>query len=204
MDVIELNDIKLLFVKDENGTSYIGGNQYWYPKEGYFTRGACGAATASNMLAYMLRMQQKLNTKAEYIDFMKKVYPYFAPSWIGLHAPWFIKGMKKFGADFGHPVTARCLKAPIWPIKRPSYQEAADFIGSSLKADVPVAFLALSGGDVKYIYKWHWMTIIGLDEENRKIKILDNNKISWADLGLWLKKSMLGGALIMLYQHISE
>ena len=198
MSVLELKDLKLLSIEDENGYSYIGGNQYWYPKEGFFQGGACGATTASNVLAYILRMRPELNTKAEYIEFMKKVYPYFTPSRIGLHAPWFLKGVKKFGADFGYPIAARCLKVPIWPFKHPSFEEAADFIGESLKADAPVAFLALSSGGVKYIDKWHWTTIIGIDEENRKIKILDNNEIKWAELGLWLGKSRLGGALITM------
>ena len=196
MGIVELNDIKHLFVKDESGSSYIGGNQYWYPKEEYFQGGACGATTATNVLAYMLRLQPELDTKTEYIGFMKKVYPYFVPSRIGLHAPWYVKGMKKITADYGFHVNVRCLKVPIRPFNRPSFEETADFIGTALSMDVPVAFLALSGGNVKYIYKWHWMTIIGIDEENRKIKILDNNEISWAELDLWLRKSILGGAFV--------
>ena len=61
----KLKHESLLLIKDSSGTIYTGGNQYWFPKEGYLPGGACGATTASNVLAYILRSNPAMYKIAE-------------------------------------------------------------------------------------------------------------------------------------------
>jgi len=211
MGTIILQKPELLYITGENGTRPIGGNQYWYPKGDFFPKGACAATTASNILAYMLRTRPELlsrakaagldglaGNKAEYLEFMKKVYPYFTPSIIGVHGAGFIKGMTRLSDEYGLSVSVERLKVPIMRSRRPGFNETAVFIRDAISAEIPVAFLVLSNGGIKNIYNWHWMTIIGLDEESRTAKILDNTMVSWAEFGTWLEKSMLGGTFLRI------
>ena len=61
----KLKHESLLSVNDSSGTIYTGGNQYWFPKEGFLPGGACGATAASNVLAYILRSNPALYKIAE-------------------------------------------------------------------------------------------------------------------------------------------
>jgi len=206
-EVTGLKRPELLHVTDENGTRVFGGNQYWYPKEDFFPGGACGSTTASNILAYMLLTRPELLEKAKfdgfgsksgYMGFMKTVYRFFKPSIIGLHRSWFVKGVAGFAKEYGLPISAEMLKVNVRCLKRPAFSDAADFIYSAIEKETPVAYLILSTGGVANLYKWHWVTIIGIDEKTRKVRILDNTSTYWVDLGAWLEKSVLGGALIRL------
>ena len=61
----KLKHESLLLVKDSSETIYTGGNQYWFPKDGYLPGGACGATAASNVLAYILRSNLDMYKIAE-------------------------------------------------------------------------------------------------------------------------------------------
>ena len=226
MSAVGLKNMGFLDVKDANGTVVYGGSQYWYPKGEFFAGGACGATTAANILAYILRSRHELllianasglgglaeptpetgapgeniaaNDKTGYIGFMKTVYRYFSPSMIGLHFPWFVKGVARIAKERDLPVSAVFLNVPLWRPGRSDFSKTAGFIRASLDEDIPVAFLALSTGGVENLYKWHWVTIIGLDEDNKRVKVLDNTKTSWTDLGRWLSKSVLGGTFVRI------
>ena len=214
--VTGLKKPELLYVPDEQGSKFFGGNQYWYPKGDFVPGGACGATTASNILAYILLTRPELlekaknegldglskppikTSKADFIGFMKKVYRYFSPSIIGLHAPYFLKGMQKLSEQYGFSMSAKKLSIPVRNMKRPPFSDVIKFIRAALEADIPVAYLILSTGGVQNLYKWHWVTIIGLDNKNKKIRILDNTQASWVELDAWLEKSRLGGAFIRI------
>jgi len=207
MEQIELKKQELLYVTGEHGERFFGGNQYWYPKGDFTPGGACGSTTASNILAYILKARPELlkktsiegfDSKAGYLGFMKTVYRYYHPSIIGLPTSWFIKGTAKFAKEHSLAISAEMLKVRVRRSKRPSFSEAAGFIRTALENDTPVAYLILSAGGVENLYKWHWVTIIGLDEKNKKVRILDNTGTSWADLGAWLDKSFLGGAFVRI------
>lgn len=228
MGVTELKNLELLYVTDERGAVAAGGNQYWYPKGDFVPGAACGSATASNIVAYILRSRPCLygaaktagldglalplseteeggagrdtNDKAGYLEFMKKIYRLFTPGILGLHTSGFLKGARRLAAEYGIPLSAKRLKVPVKVLKRPAFLEAAEFIRAALSEEGPAAFLVLSTAGVSNLYKWHWVSIIGLDEENERVRILDNNVTSWVDLGSWLRKSFLGGAIIRLMQ----
>jgi len=212
-DVIEIRRPELFYVANEKGIKVYGSNQNWYPKGEFYPKGACGPAVASDILAYILRSRLDLyarakvsgldglaetgaNDKAGYIGFMKKVYRYFKPSVIGLHYPWFVKGMARIAEERGLPVSVTRLRVPARRSGRPAFEKAAEYIRSSLAADIPVAFLTVSAGGIENLYTWHWMSVIGLDEDGKRIKTLSNTRMSWADLGSWLDRSRLGGAFV--------
>ena len=216
MSVIEIKHPELLAVTDGCGPLTAGGDQHWFPKEGFIPPGACGATAASNVLAYLLRARPKLytlaqetglggisspaepNTKDGYLAFMKKVYRFLYPRMGGLMANQFLEGMAELANEYGIPVSAQCLRVPIAQSKRPSFAEAAAFICSSLSNDIPVAFLILSGGSVAALDTWHWVTILAFDEDGRRIKILDNTEVFWAELDVWLETSIMGGSFVRL------
>lgn len=219
MDIIGIKNPGLLTVKDEDGNLATGGDQHWYPNEGFIPPGACGATAASNVLAYLLRSRPPLfaiagkngldglsapgengaaNAKTGYIGFMKKVYRFLFPRIGGLMTDHFIEGIGGLAEEYMLPVSAECLRVPIaWSV-RPSFAETAAFIRSSLAADAPLAFLILSGGGVAKLDTWHWVTVLALDEDAKSVQILDNTETFWADIGVWLGTSIMGGAFVRL------
>ena len=274
---------------DGNGKLTVGGDQQWYPKEGFIPPGACGATAASNVLAYLLRSRQGLfalafeagltglaeplpsvkhynnsvdietcspvapkysrheqyvideedvtngstkpfaadnalgdgifsvfgehyknddnievnakqapNTKSGYIGFMKKVYRFLYPRIGGLMADQFLEGIGGLAEEYSLPIAAECLRVPIARSVRPSFADAASFISSSLEADIPVAFLILSGGGVAKLDTWHWVTVLAIDEETKCVQVLDNTEVFWADISAWLGSSIMGGSFVRL------
>ena len=234
MSVIKVKHPELFDVIDENGNITSGGDQHWFPKEGFIPPGACGATTASNILAYLLRSRPELyalaqeadlggialplmstpvleendktqdvnaapSTKDGYLEFMKRVYRFLYPRVGGLLACHFLEGIAELANEHRIPVSAECLRVPIAQTKRPSFAKAAEFICSSLDANIPVAFLILSGGGVAGLDTWHWVTILAIDDELKSVEILDNTVTLWADLGIWLETSIMGGSFIRLF-----
>jgi hypothetical protein len=211
MNKICIKSCELLTVDCGGGVLTTGGDQYWLPKEGFIPGGACGATTASNILAYLLRTRPELyglasaagldapqGDKAGYIEFIKKVYKFLYPRLAGLMINEFLEGIGLLAKEYGLPVFAECLRVPIGRSKRPSFAEAAGFIEESLKADIPAAFLILSNGCVANLDTWHWVTILSISKETGQIDITDNGKVLQADLGEWLGASIMGGAFVRL------
>ena len=196
---------------DDNGTLVTGGSQYWYPQEGFIPNGACGAAAASNILGYLLLTRESLYDtacvmgltqtpiqKPEYLEFMKKVYEFLYPHPGGLMADGFAEGIGGLAEKYKLPIETECLKITINRKLRPSLAEINTFIKTSIRADIPVAFLVLSKGCVSELDTWHWVTILGIEEESGSVQIVDNGKIFFADLHPWLETSIMGGAFVRL------
>jgi len=218
MNTFELKHPELLIVEDEYGAKTVGGSQDWYPKKGFIPPGACGAATASNVLAYILRSRPELyaiaaekgpgglspplediaNNKAEYLEFMKKVYSYFRPCAGGLMSDAFAEGVAALSLDHGLPVGADCLRVSVARAKRPGIDEITAFLQTSLSADIPAAFLILSAGRAEGLENWHWVTIVAYDAGAKQVKIVDNGNVFWTDIGLWLDTSIMGGSFVRL------
>ena len=210
---------ELLAVKGEGGELYTGGDQHWYPKDGFIPQGGCGAATASNLLAYYLRTKPEVfdtaaktglagladplpckeaNTKHGYVEFMKKVYRFMYPRAGGLMAEGFMEGITGLAEEYSLPYTPMLLRVPVARSKRPDYNSIIDFIRLSLESDIPVAFLILSNGCVSELDTWHWVTITAIDETEKRVQILDNCNVFPADLCAWLNTSIMGGSFVSL------
>jgi hypothetical protein len=80
----------------------------------------------------------------------------------------------------------------------------------ALKNDAPVAFLNLHAGDVEELDTWHWVTIIGVDEElgdlgghgagtaSFKARFYDHGQCREADVGRWLATTKTGGGFVFI------
>ena len=206
--MLTLKNPELISVKDGRGVRTVGCDQMWYPREGHIPQGACGAAVASNLLAYFLRSRRKLldqvDTKTEFIEFMKKVYPFFHPRAGGLMSDAFIEGIEAFGEEYDFTVSAERLKIPVMHSKRPSPEKAADFIRMSFEEDSPVAILSLSAGSERELENWHWVTMIEYDEGSHLAKVVNNCIVIRVDMVSWLSSSIMGGALVRLTDRSEE
>ena len=219
MSVLELKKPELLFVGDDRGRRSVGGDQLWYPKKGYIPAGACGAAVAAFLLAYLLRsgpeyyaavnsrvktlglaepLSDAVNTKAGFLVFMKLVYPFFPPRAGGLMSDNFCEGIEAFAAEYGLPLEGERLLIPVTRSKRHSVDEVADFIRGSLERDTPVAFLTLSAGKAEGLENWHWVSILAFDDKANKARIANNCVVFWTDIEAWLDTSIMGGAFVRL------
>ena len=208
----------MISVEDDRGVRTVGCDQLWYPKEGHIPQGACGAAVASNLLSYLLRSRPEMYTQAEkagltglsaplmntantrkgFLKFMIRVYPFLHPRAGGLMSDAFIDSIEEFGREYGLPVGAERLKVPVMHSKRPSPEQAADFIRTSFEEDSPVAVLSLSAGRERELENWHWVTMIEYDEESHLAKIVNNCNVFHADLVSWFESSIMGGSLVRL------
>jgi len=219
MSILELKKPELLLVEDDRGQRVVGGDQLWYPKKGYIPSGACGAAVAACMLAYLLRsgpeyyaavnsrvetlglaapLSEAVNTKAGFLKFMKLIYPFYPPRAGGLMSDDFCEGIEAFAAEYGLPLEGERLLIPVTRSKRHGAGEVTGFIQGSLKSDMPVAFLTLSAGKAEGLENWHWVSIFAYDAGTKKAGIANNCVVSWTDIEVWLDTSIMGGAFVRL------
>jgi hypothetical protein len=135
-------------------------------------------------------------SKQDFLEFMKKVYQFLYPHVGGLMADGFEAGISELAKEYKLPIETECLKITINRNIRPAFKDAIAFIKTSLKTDIPVAFLILSKGNVSVLDTWHWVTILGFEEESGRIQIVDNGKVFFAELRPWLDTSIMGGAFV--------
>lgn len=204
MAKITIKQQKLYEILDDKNNHTWGGVQYWFPSEGYIPPGACGATTGANILSYLVRTRKGIEVKSNhqtkdgFLDFMKESYKYMYPRVAGLLADFFVIGINEFAKSLCMEMHADQLKVPICRSSRPDAQKTSAFIAESLTNDIPVAFLILSSGATPELDGWHWVTIIGLDEETHVVDFIDNGRLLQADISLWLNTSIMGGSFIRL------
>jgi hypothetical protein len=110
----------------------------------------------------------------------------------------FTRGVEEYGAALSFSFEFDMLAVPAASRKRPQPDGMYRFITAALADDLPIAFLNLSGGRVKNLDSYHWVTLIALDEATGMCQIIDNGKMLDVDLKKWLKKSTLGGAFVVV------
>ena len=204
MAKISIKQPELYEITDEKKCRCWGGVQYWLPKEGYIPQGACGATTGANMFSYLIRTRDEFDVKTDhqtkkgFLDFMKESYKYMYPRVVGLLAEFFLIGANDFAKALGVHMKAKQLKVHIGRACRPSIDEVSKFIAETLSDDLPVAFLILSSGTTPELDSWHWVTIVGYDEETHIADIVDNGRRLQADIEQWLDTSIMGGSFVRL------
>jgi hypothetical protein len=192
---ITLSNPRRLHVSETNGKTYIGGWQGWYA-DNWQRQSGCGPTAASNIIWYKTMWQGKMEN---YRSLMHEMFTFVKPGAGGVNtAAKFVNGVIRYGVEHGLAIVPHVLEVPIRKGKRPTIEEMRDFISSALNADAPVAFLNLSNGSVNNLGSWHWVTIIALDTSPMTATISDGGRSLEIDLGLWLRKSRLGGAMVYL------
>jgi hypothetical protein len=206
-----LTDTDAFLIRDASGNSYYGGDQEWFgvDKESckeYRKEAACGATTCANILAYLARTRSGLaglapsglHDKEEFLAFMKAVYPFVRPGLIGIMPADFTRGAQEYSAARGFEFTYDLLTVPAASSKRPKEDAMYGFLNAALVDDLPVAFLNLSGGRVKNLDSYHWVTLVGLDDASGVCRIVDNGRLLDVALKKWLRRSTLGGAFVVI------
>ncbi|MDR1496361.1 MAG: hypothetical protein LBS67_05535 [Clostridiales Family XIII bacterium] len=202
-----LTDTDAFLIKDASGNSYYGGDQDWFgSRKEYRKEAACGATTCANILGYLARTREALSDLAPYdlhekerfLSFMKVVYPFVRPGLIGIMPADFTRGVTEYSAERGYAFEYDILTVPAASSKRPGEDTMYDFLNVTIADDLPVAFLNLSGGRVKNLDNYHWVTLVGLDDQSGMCRIVDNGRLMDVNLKKWLRRSVLGGAFVVV------
>ncbi|MDR3225969.1 MAG: hypothetical protein LBT52_06740, partial [Clostridiales Family XIII bacterium] len=114
-----------------------------------------------------------LHDKNSFLEFMKAVYPYVRPGLIGIMPADFTRGAEEYSAARGFAFDYDLLPVPAASSKRPGADAMYRFLNAALADDLPVAFLNLSGGRVKNLDSYHWVTLVGLDDSAGLCRIVD-------------------------------
>ena len=144
-----------------DGEIFYGVLQWWYPL--FWQRLAgCGPACATNLLA-CIDPNTKLVTKQDCILAMRAMWKHVTPGLRGLNkVENFAKGCDSFFAEHKMPYKSNYVK--INPNTPDHFDKMIEFLKTSFSNDQPVAFLNLSNGDIKQLERWHWVTIVGMEQ----------------------------------------
>ncbi|MDD2534822.1 MAG: hypothetical protein PHC86_09025 [Eubacteriales bacterium] len=199
-------------------TRVAGCNQDWYPVT-WQRRAGCGPTTATNLLIYHQRagrilVQQNLQSTADGLQLMQRVWHYVKPTAMGVHTPGIFQfGMQKLideialtapsGVNQQSPpsLSALSLLIPRQKTLRPTLSVVVSFIREGLQHDSPVAFLNLSNGSIRRLDKWHWVTVTGIIENSPtavELEICDNLSRFTISLDEWFESTSLGGGFVYL------
>jgi hypothetical protein len=202
-----LSNAGAFLIRDASDNSYYGGDQEWFGSDKeYRKEAACGATTCANVLGYLAQTREDLaglapydlHSKYGFLTFMKAVYPFVRPGFIGIMPADFTRGAREYSAERGVGFEYDLLTVPAASTKRPKGDVMYRFLNAALEDDLPVAFLSLSGGRVKNLDNYHWVTLIGLNDKTGVCRIVDNGRLLDVDLKKWLRRSVLGGAFVVV------
>lgn len=196
-----IHNPEYLHIHDKDGSFAYGSDQEWYPTL-WQRRAGCGPTTASNIVLYFL---QKQNPRTMYREdalvVMQEMWKLVTPGIMGVHlTSQFTRGVDAYLPSLPMALAAKELKIPKAKGQRPSLASVADFLAASFTADCPVAFLNLSKGSLTNLYEWHWVTIVGMEQDREGGRVLatlyDDSQIWEIDLGLWLETTSRGGGFV--------
>lgn len=163
--------------------TYYGGDQDWYNK--YFKRLAgCGPTTASTIIMYELRKENVSLSKEDYIKLMHMMWNYITPGMMGVNkGQMYIDGFNKYIKT--HAINLKNYKYLHIEKNDKNKQKVLEFIKEAINNDHPVAFLNLDNGKEISLESWHWVTIIGINDD-LKATICDEGYLKEIDLNLVL------------------
>lgn len=196
-----------LFTLAEKKRSWRGADQKWYEDKKRQEAG-CGPVAAVHLVTYLADVRpgwEKLypshsRRKHGFVKLMDEMWGSITPGRLGvntLHK--FTRGLKAYGRGKGMDLPVRDLDIPPVKAARPTVDQCTAFIRAGLRADCPVAFLNLSRGAVRELESWHWVTIIGIEEQAGGAilcTLLDGGREYPVDFRLWFQTTRLGGGLL--------
>lgn len=207
MKAVAIGNLNLFKIVDATkAETYYGCQQSWYPKQWQRLSG-CGPTVATNLFFYLchnqapLQLEEKTNTKENWISLMEEMWEYVTPTRRGVNTTErFYESLQSFLKAKGLEAGYRFCNVAADKSQRPGFGEILDFIAEALTKDSPVAFLNLCNGKVENLDRWHWVTLISLDysEDGSRAfaNILDEGQIKRIDLALWFETTTLGGGFV--------
>ena len=194
-----LAEPEFMNITGPDGEIYIGGSQDWFDKRWHRIAG-CGPVAASNLMWYTLRMHGE---KSRYEALMREMYSFMTPGMHGVNkSELFTNAVLRYCAEAGLQINLNVLEIPKAASSRPDIDVVYEFLSKALRSDTPVAFLNLSNGTVRNLEKWHWVTIIALDEACGLVEVSDYGKKLVIDISEWLKTTRLGGCFVSVLQSV--
>ena len=196
-----------LFTVTQGQESWMGADQEWYADE-WQRKAGCGPTTAAMLATYLAQSRPEYRPlypsgsweKGDVVALMEAMWSHATPGKKGVNTlHLFTKGLSAFAAERGVSLPLRTLDVPRFRLARPTVDQCAAFLRSSLDADCPVAWLNLHGGGVPGLDDWHWVTVVGLEEQSGGpllCTFLDGGAEHTADFRLWFQETKLGGGLV--------
>lgn len=191
----------------EGGQTWRGADQLWYPDE-WQRKAGCGPTAAAMLVSYLAQTRPACAglypagswERADVLGLMEELWRYITPGKHGVNTTHlFTKGLSAFAAERQVALSIRELDVPRLKLARPTADQCAAFLRSSLLADAPVAWLNLHAGTVEGLDDWHWVTVAGLEERGDGAllcTILDGGKELTVDFRLWFQSTKAGGGLV--------
>ena len=210
--LLTLSHPEYFTVTGPDGQPCQGADQDWYRKS-WQRRAGCGPTTAAAILRYLTRVHPALapmapgDSHGDFLAYMEDLWHHATPGARGLdQAESFVLGCRSFALSRGCVLLGETLEIPHREkAPRPSMEACRDFLAEALYADLPVAFLNYSRGSLDNLDSWHWVPLIGMEEEESgklPCLILDGGEEKVIDFTQWLNTSTLGGALAVVYPMI--
>ena len=174
IDMVQINQEVFPRIKEDDVT-YTGGDQNWYYYEWQRWAG-CGSVCGANLAAYyhnLLNNNHEVFNKDDYVKRMREMYKYMTPGIHGFPDPNKFKNrFIKYQNDHGYDCTGEVYSE--WETSL----QAREYMINQLSGQTPLALLILKH-DYDKIQEntWHWMTIIGVDEEKNTFLISNHGLI---------------------------
>ncbi len=190
-----------LHINTKKDSFAYGLDQEWYPTL-WQRRAGCGPTTASTLMLYFLQKEgPRTIHKEEVLPLMEELWKLVTPGIMGVHVvSQFTRGVASYLPKLPFALTEQTLSIPKTKGARPTLAQVVEFLSTSLLSDSPVAFLNLSKGSVTNLYEWHWVTLVGLEQEGEDKPVLvtlyDASQAWKIDLGLWLETTTRGGGFV--------
>lgn len=201
MNELSISRLECLQIVGEIDQDYCYGcNQAWYGTE-WQRRAGCGPTVAATLFFYLFRPGDHCHSKQEWLDRMEEVWHYVTPTERGMPTTQrFYQSVLSYGVARQQPVEYFCCDVPEVRAERPALAAVSQFLAEGLCRDAPIAFLNLCNGAEQNLYRWHWVTIIAMEQVEQGssvlLKILDEGTMKSVDLGLWLETTELGGGFV--------
>lgn len=204
MSSISIQHMPLLDIAGEKPDEVFHGfDQEWYPTS-WQRRAGCGPTVASQVVFYFTRVRQE-NPPARpprrtALDLMEDVWRFVTPTAHGISTTRLLcDDFAAYARERHLPLQPESLDIPRRHSSRPPLDQTLDFIASSLRADMPVAFLNLHNGAEPVLDSWHWVLLVALTYDGNgaaSAVVLDEGREKSVNLALWLTTTMLGGGFV--------
>lgn len=213
MTAKSISNPNLLKVLDESTNEiYYGCKQEWYSKKWQRLSG-CGPSVATNIFVYLshnqstLELGKSFNSKEYWLSLMEEMWKYVTPSFRGVHTTkMFYEPMLTYTKTKRLNVEYNFCDVPKDKSQRPELSAILTFLHEAISKDAPIAFLNLCNGEEKNLDRWHWVTLISIeqfeDEKSLFVNILDGGMIKRINLALWYNTTTLGGGFVYFTREV--
>lgn len=158
-------ELSIIHIYENEKLIGYGGNQDWF-LDSWAQKAGCASVLASQLYAYYL--SQESTSKHDFLEIMNQMYQRFTPGKMGY--PFLYKFARTFCQTMKeHHVFLK----PIYLKKPKSYEQAIDFVKTSIYQNHPVSLLILFHQAPELEEdNWHWVCITGYKQNHHQEMII--------------------------------